>query len=179
MQQHKCSQYFIIFDLKTCKRLSCLEESLTISTLTRKSISKRKYSNEVDHKGCAKNLRTVISTLAPFPSFIPSPLEDSWLLPRKGFSPIWVFNQILPLPVKGIWENEINYKKKKGNYSFLTCHCFTRYMCCEFSTKRVNISFSQDIFIPLCISFSILFFLLHFDCVMLKRCGYWQSINGS
>ena len=100
----------------TCKRLSCLEESLKISTLTRKSISKRKYSNEVDHKGCAKNLRTVISTLAPFPSFIPSPLEDSWLLPRKGFSPIWVFNQILPPPENGIWENEINYKIKKKRW---------------------------------------------------------------
>ena len=30
----------------------------------------------------------------PFPSSIPGPLEDSWLLPKKGFSPIWLCQEI-------------------------------------------------------------------------------------
>ena len=46
---------------------------------------------KVVHKGCAKKFIIAIST---FSIFHPGSLEDTWLLSRKGFSPIWVFYQI-------------------------------------------------------------------------------------
>lgn len=36
--------------------------------------------------------------LLPSPASFSSSLKYTWLLHRKGFSPIWVFNQVFPLP---------------------------------------------------------------------------------